>query len=97
MSKLKEEVIFPTPKKYKGQLVYAKGITPSGTYFVEKRPYRDKSYRITKAEYDCITSRKIAATICAYYHFGVNASCNIKHPLTGKTALEYYKDTKHDN
>lgn len=88
---LKEEVIFENKKGYKGQLVFAKGITPSGKYFVEKRPYRNKSYRITKAEYDYIDSRKKAETLCAYYHFGVNASCDIKHPLTGKTALEAFK------
>lgn len=89
---LKEEIIFPNGKGYKGRLVYAKGITPSGKFFVEKRPYRDKSYRISKTEYDYITDRKKAETLCAYYHFGVNASCTIKHPLTGKTALESYRE-----
>lgn len=81
------QVVFDNPKKYKGCITYAKLIIAEKYHKIEKRrAFRYDSYGITKEEYDYITSRKKAEKIWAWYHFGVNASSDTKHPIYGKTA-----------
>lgn len=90
-----ETIIFPNSKRYRGSISFKKRIK-NGRYSVVKCSIGGRSYEITKEEYDWITDRNKAALIYAYNYFGVNASCDIKHPFTGKTALESYIETDHE-
>lgn len=88
-----ETIIFPNSKRYKGDIVFKKRVK-NGKYMVVKHSTGGHNYEVTKDEYEWITDKNKALQIYAYKHFGVNASCNIKHPFTGKTALETFRENK---
>ena len=86
------EKVFKNHPKYKGSIRYAKLIIAGQHHKVEKRrPFGWESYSITKEEHDYINNRKKAEDIWAYHHYGVNASDQEKHPLTGKSTMEEFE------
>ena len=86
---LVSEKVYRRGRSYKGRIRWAKMELSGGRYKVEKRrPFGFDSVSINRAEFHWITSYEKAATIWAYYHFGINGG--IVHPLTGKTYHEQW-------